>query len=167
MIDDDKINIFIMIGSFLLIISIFLPWIKYIDVFSNYSTDLNALNLLTGTFGIFIPWSNWIDTFGINGYHFPMILPMISGVIGILFGYFRLLQKFEYIQEKNHHEILYWLCTLSFGTFIYIYITSIVISQYLWGLNVVIYLNGSGILLNLIGSIIILICGLILKKQII
>jgi hypothetical protein len=166
MIEEDKINVFMIFGSFFLLISTFLPWVRYIDVSNNYILDLNALNLLTHTFSMgFIPWESFLDTYGIDGLHIPMIFPLITGIIGIIVGILRYFQKFEFVEERKHYEILLWLCTFSFGSFIYILISIILFSNFLWPYDIIVYLYGSGVIFNLIGSIILFSCGIIIKKQ--
>ncbi|MHA1311586.1 MAG: hypothetical protein ACTSQO_11775 [Candidatus Helarchaeota archaeon] len=49
---NEEISAFIIFGSLLLVISFFLPWVKYIDAYSNYEIDLNAINLIFGTDGM-------------------------------------------------------------------------------------------------------------------
>lgn len=166
LIEEDKINVFIIIGSFFLLISTFLPCVRYIDVSNNYIFDLNALNLLTHTFSMgFIPWDSFLDTYGIDGLHIPMIFPLITGIIGFIMGMLRYFQKFKYIEERKHKEILFWLSTFSFGSFIYILVSIILFSNFLWPYDIIIYLNGSGIIFNLLGAIILFLCGIIIKKQ--
>ncbi|TFF88483.1 MAG: hypothetical protein EU549_02930 [Promethearchaeota archaeon] len=166
MIDFDKINCIIVLSSFLLIFSIFLPWLKYIDVAHNYNIDLNALNLLTGTFGMgFIQWSNFLDTYGFVGYHIPLIIPMISGIIGVVLGMIRIYEKYRFIEENKHNEVLLWISTLSFGAILYTLVITILFSNILWNFDVLIYLNGSGIIICFIGTVLLFISGIILKKQ--
>ncbi|MHA1269600.1 MAG: hypothetical protein ACTSPY_07400 [Candidatus Helarchaeota archaeon] len=165
MYNNDRINGFIIFASLLIIFSIFLPWVKYMDISNNYYISLNALNLLFGTFGMSnITWSNWIDTYGLNIYHIPMILPIISGIIGLVLGFLRFFEKYNFIKEDKHSEILFWSSTISFGSIIYIIITSYASSNYLWSFNIIIYVEGTGVLLNFLGTSILLICGLLLKK---
>jgi len=168
MIDDEKINIFIIIGSVMLIFSFFLPWIVYVDTFNNYLIELNCLNLLSGTFGIgLIPWSAFFTTRGIDGFHIPMIIPLIVGIVGFILGYLRLFEKIDSFENKKQYELLLWLCIFSFVAIIYIYTAMFIISQDLWAFSVVVILNGSGFILCLIGTAILLICSFIIKKHLI
>ncbi|MHA1229047.1 MAG: hypothetical protein ACTSRP_00395 [Candidatus Helarchaeota archaeon] len=166
MIDDDKINLLIIFGSLMLIISTFLPWIRYVDTIENYIIDLNAIDLVLGTFGMsFIPWNNWFDTYGILPYQIPLIFPLITGIIGLIFGLFRFFKKIGYFSEEKYNELIHWLYTFSFGTIIYITIFIYFISNFLWKYYIIIYLNGSGVVLCFIGSSLLFISGLIIKKQ--
>ena len=93
---NEEISVSIIFGLLLLVISFFLPWVKYIDAYSNYEIDLNAINLIFGTYGMgVIQWDNWLDTYGFNIYNIPLILPLIYRLIGVIMGYLRFFEKFD------------------------------------------------------------------------
>ncbi|MBD3228079.1 MAG: hypothetical protein GF329_07805 [Candidatus Lokiarchaeota archaeon] len=112
------------------------------------------MNLLTGTFGMgFIRWANFLDTYGIVGFHIPLLLPLISGIIGLILGMLRIYEKYRFIEQEKHYEVLVWLATISFGAILYIITASILFSNLLWSFDIIIYINGSGIIICFIATV--------------
>jgi len=164
--EDEKIDLLIIFGSSLILLSFFLPWAKYQDLLTSKVFNLTALNLLTLTYGIgLIPLEKIIDTTVFLFYQIPLIGLIIIGIIGIIYGVLRFFEKFTLIEENSHYNIISTLGMFSIGFIVYNFIICAIYSNILIVYNSVITAEGSGLILNFIGGMILLISSMILKKR--